>query len=167
MTLGTVDLNQMVDADQAVLTTSALPAGDQTITATYSGDTTYEAAAGTTEITVTASTVWDLAPPMSPSTIRPTWCPRARPTSTSTRAASASVKLSTSARAASGRADLSFALAYNSSTVEHPIIVNGVLDTNADDPTPTDVSAVLTIDGVAGSPIDIPTTDYVAGQPFA
>ncbi len=55
--LGTVDLNQMVDADQAILITTDLPAGDQTITATYSGDTTYEAS-GTTDITVTAGTAW-------------------------------------------------------------------------------------------------------------
>ncbi len=32
--LGTIDLNQIVDADEAVLTSTDLPAGDQTITAT-------------------------------------------------------------------------------------------------------------------------------------
>ncbi len=70
-------------------------------------------------------------------------------------------------QSATGRADLSFALAYNSSTVDHPIVVNAVLDTDAAAGTPTDITAVLTVDGVAGPTIDIPTTDYVAGAPFS
>ncbi len=167
LTLGTVDLNQMVDADQAVLITTDLPAGDQTITATYGGDDTYEASCGTTDVTITAPTAWGLTadvPDDDP--MQGYLVPEGEANIDLNQGG---VRISHPldfSQSAAARADASFALAYNSATVNHPIVVNAVLDTDAAAGTPTEITAVLSVDGVPGSPIDIPTTDYVAGEPF-
>jgi uncharacterized repeat protein (TIGR03803 family) len=148
LNLGTADLNEMLDADQAVLTTTDLPAGDQTITATYSGDDTYESSTGTTDLTVTASTAWGLTadvPDDDP--LQGYLVPEGEANLDLNQGGVRISQPLDFSQSAAARADASFALTYNSATVNHPIVVNAVLDTDAAAGTPTDITAVLTVPG--------------------
>jgi hypothetical protein len=166
--IGAASLDGVAGDDQASITTTDLPAGANPLSAIYEGDDNFLSSSSDTLIQqVNSEPDWTLsADTRSNDPMQGYLLPIGEANvdvNTGNLQLSQPLDLAQSAQA---RSQQSFALVYNSASVDQPLIVEATLSSGPDAEVPQAITAQLTVDGVPQSPVTFSTDGHQPGDSY-